>query len=214
MPTRLDADVLHSLSGATRGQLISGLRFLGLLGKSGDVKTEYKSLVEARKASETEYQAAMLKILTAAYQPIVGNINIERGTLAELETAFRSAGVPQGQMLTKTVRFYIRALTDCAVKVSPYITKPRQRKTSGKTNAAKPPKKTTKNQKLAEKPPGGQPSRTDQIPDGFERLPIPMLSDAFIQYPVSLTAAQCALLEGAVVLLRTSVEINTKEGTP
>lgn len=51
---------------------------------------------------------------------------------------------------------------------------------------------------------------------GFARLPIPGMSDAFIQYPNDLTEQQCALLDGAIALLRIFVKGRTvgKETQP
>jgi hypothetical protein len=39
------------------------------------------------------------------YDYIIGDLDMESGTAFELEKAFRDSGVPQGQMLTKTIRF-------------------------------------------------------------------------------------------------------------
>jgi len=81
----------------------------------------------------------MLGILEKAYQPMIGRVDVEHGTLPELEKVFKDAGAPPGQMVTKALRFYIKALEDCGVKVSEHITKPRPPGPK-KPKAAKPKK--------------------------------------------------------------------------
>jgi hypothetical protein len=44
---------------------------------------------------------------------------------------------------------------------------------------------------------------TDPLPTGAARLPIPGLQDAYIQYPVGLTEANCDLFDAMLTALRT-----------
>lgn len=205
VPTAFDRHVLSNLSGADYSSLISGLRFLGLVDASStSVKAEYRALVDARKKSEDAYKAALRAIVEKAYKPIVGGIDTQHGTLSQLEKAFRDAGVDPGQMMTKTVRFYVKTLADCGVEVSPHITKPR-RATNGlkKPGATKQPR--TKNRRgtlIAQT----RDSNRKEIPAGFGQLPIPGLDGAFIQYPANLTENDFALFEAMVGVLRTYVK--------
>ncbi len=212
VPTRLDHHVLQGLSGATRSALLSGLRFLGLLGDEGVVKQEYRELVDAFKEGEESYRDALLKILDRAYKPIVGQVDIERGTLPELEKAFRDAGVPAGQMLMKSIRFYLKALSDCGVTVSPHITKARPRTASGKKNGGAKSKAKTKSK--TPPPPATGTETPTGIPTGFERLPIPGVPEAYIQYPADVNETTCTLFESMIAVLRTYAKVRQdgKEG--
>ena len=113
-PNALDRHVLNRLSGADYSSLISCMRFLDLLrGDDNTVQESYRALVEAKKQGESEYKTALQSIMEAAYEPITKGIDLQRGTLSQVEKVFKDAGVPTGQMLLKTVRFYVKTLGDC-----------------------------------------------------------------------------------------------------
>ena len=156
-PNALDRHVLSRLSGADYSSLISCMRFLDLVrGDDNAVQESYRSLVAAWKAGESEYKTALRSIMESAYAPITQGLDLQHGTLAQVEKAFKDAGVSTGQMLLKTVRFYIKTLVDCGVTVSPHITKPRRRSGS--------PKRADGN---------GAPPRGSQQRGGREKPPTP-----------------------------------------
>ena len=65
----------------------------------------------------------LLPLLKRAYRPILGAVDLERGTRADLESLFvEVGGVLPGQMLARSIRFFGKALKDCGVTVSPDIT--------------------------------------------------------------------------------------------
>ena len=192
VPTTMNRHVLHDLSGADFSAVNATFRFLGFIDDERSVKPAFRELVEERKKGESQYKAALLKILQNSYGPIVAGIDIESGTLPELEKAFREAGVQQGQMVTKTIRFYTKALEDCGVKISPHITKPRPRKSTTKRNGAK--QGTGSKNKLPK--PEITPPIFDSagIPEGFERLPTPNVPQA---HTLIVTATGQDILTGA-----------------
>ncbi len=200
----LDRRVLDNLSGADYGSLMPGLRFLGLVDEERIATASYRSLVQAVKDRE-KFNTALLEIVTNKYKPITGSVDVKNGTITELEKAFKDAGVSPGQMLTKTIRFYVKALQEGGIKVSPHITKDGR-----KGNGAKKSDTTRKKTKAAKALPAmpGE-RRREEAPDvlmkGYERLPIPGLVGAYIQYPAQLTAANCDLFEAMVGVLRAYV---------
>jgi hypothetical protein len=203
----LDRRVLDGLSGADHGSLMSGMRFLGLVDGQRKATAEYRELVGASKDAP-QFSSKLLQILKAKYGPITGHVNIEQGTIAELEKAFKDAGVTQGQMLTKTIRFYVKALQECGIKVSPFILKsnkpqktPRQNGKPARTQAPAPRVDTVKGRKYEEHLP-----LVDAIPQGFSRLPIPGIENAFVQYPLDITPQQFALFEAMIGVLRIYVK--------
>ena len=191
----LDRRVLHWLSGADHGALMSGLKFLGYVDDERRATNTYRQLVEASRDTE-QFKSKLLEVLNSKYEPIIGDLNLQSGTIAELEKAFKSYGVPPGQMLTKTIRFYLKALNECGVQVSTHITKAKPRAPRitrfGKNGKHPPPP-----------PPNFRPHIVDgEVPHGFERMPVPGVPHAFIQYPMDLTEAQCGLLDAVTVMLR------------
>jgi hypothetical protein len=190
----LDRRVLDKLSGADHGALMSGLNFLGYVDKDRKVTPEYRDLIHAWKENPTNYQALLFEAVSVKYADIIGNMNIETGTSTELEKAFKAYGVPAGQMLTKTIRFYVKALKDCGASVSPHITKPKPRTPR---NGSKKADKATPRGSIT------RPVKEHITPKGFERMPVPGLPDAFVQFPLNLTEAHCDLFDSVVRLLRT-----------
>ena len=209
VPTSLNRHVLSDLSGGDFSALSTTLRFLGLTKEDRSVTQAFRDLVTAKKKSDEEYESLLLDVLGKAYDKVIGNINIEEGTLPELEKAFKDAGVPQGQMLTKAIRFYLKALEDCGVPVSEHITKPRPRTARPVKNGNSPKKSKAKGTAAKSDPPE---EREDQLPSGFERLPIPGMPEAFIQYPASITDGQCDLFVAMVGVLRTYAKSRKGEG--
>ncbi len=202
----LDRRVLHTLSGGDHGALMSALRFLGLADSENRATDKYSELIEWLKApaGPEQFQEKFMALLDEKYKPILARVDLERGTISELEKAFREElEVSPGQMMTKTIRFFVKAYTENGFNLmSPHITrpKPKARNAAKKpTNGEKPPKRGPRMQRQdIEKP--------EMTPRGFSRLPIPGMADAFIQYPNDLTEPQCGLLDAAVILLRAYVK--------
>jgi hypothetical protein len=202
----LDRRVLDKLSGADHGALMSGLRFLGYVDEDRRATNEYRKLIAASK-EPLKFKELLTETISAKYDPIIGSVDMEFGTAAEVEKAFRDYGVPVGQMLTKTIRFYIKALQEIGVSVSQHITKPKPRTPR---NGAK---KTTK---LAGKGARGTATHTPQehsaVPRGFDRMPVPGLPNAFIQFPLDLTPEQVDLFGAVVNVLRTFAKGKSGKG--
>lgn len=210
----LDRHVLDNVSGADYGALMSGLFFLGYVDKDRKATAAYRELVLASKEdNRSKYGALLFEALSVAYADIVGDVSIETGTLAELEKAFKAYGVPAGQMLTKTIRFYIKALNDCGVEVSKHITKPRPRTPRAAS------KKTAKDGAEVDTTPAQHTPHVNvvsSVPNGFERMPVPGLPEAFVQFPLHLTEAHCDLFDAVIKVLRVHAKGRNigKENTP
>lgn len=204
----LDRRVLDGLSGADHGALMSGLSFLGLVDDERKATDQYRNLIHAFK-NTPKYKEDLYNIIVAKYGPIIGTLDLKTGTIAQLEKAFKDYGVAQGQMLTKTVRFFIKALQECGFQVSPHITKPKPRaprSVAGKNGGDK--------QRIRGAQTERQPRQHDDgIPAGAGRMPIPGLVDAFIQYPMNLSEAQCDLFEGVVAVLRQYAKAHAGKGS-
>jgi len=192
----LERRVLAHLSGGDYKALMPALRFLGLIDDQKKANETFRELVEISKRPD-DFKGALSVLIDIAYKPLIGDFDWKNGSASDLESRFRKAGVAQGQMLTKTTRFYVKALQECGEAVSPHITKPKPRT----------PRAPVKTQPIAKpaKPSGGDGGNgvvVDAIPPGFARMPVPGISDGFVQYPDSLTDAQCEMYAAVVNLLR------------
>lgn len=206
----LDRRVLYWLSGADHGALLSALRFLGLADFQNRATDRYCKLIEYSKANSgasDQFREDLMTLLDEKYRTILERVDIQRGTISELEKAFREEmEVAQGQMMTKTIRFFIKAYTDGAglTIMSPHITKPKPKKRAvAKSNASEKPAK--RNAILNTDTDHEKQIARDVVPEGFARLPIPGMEGAFIQYPKDLTEQQCTVFDGAVQMLRVYV---------
>lgn len=202
----LDRRVLHTLSGADHGALMSALRFLGLADSENRATPGYVELVELTKAppNSEDFQDKFLALLDLKYKSILDRVDLERGTVSELEKAFREEmGVAQGQMMTKTIRFFVKAFVDGGgyEGMSPHITKPKPKARSA-NKASNNGKKASRTAKNNAEEITRLPAQDSGIPDGFDRMPIPGVPGAYIQYPVDITESQCNLLSSAVDFLK------------
>jgi hypothetical protein len=197
----LDRRVLDQLSGGDHGALMSALRFLGYVDEERRATNTYRQLVEVSK-NPAEFKAKLLEVIRDKYAPIVGNLDIQNGTITQLEKAFKDYGVPTGQMLTKTIRFYLKALAECGVTISTHIAKakPRSPRTTNRNGTSKANRARREQDSHDFTPPPGY--KIIKPPQGVERMPIPGLADAFIQYPANITDADCDLFIQIIGVLR------------
>jgi hypothetical protein len=212
-PDQIDRSMLSSLSGGDQTALLAGLRFLGLIeGDDGKTTDSFHGLVRARKSGTEEWKAALGQIVKPRYAPIIGDVNIETTTKAKIQKCFGDAGVATGQMMDKSIRFYLKALEQSGGTVSPHLKgmRGRIRRTTSGTSRRKSSRRPSSAESSDSSAPKTSP-KADQVPDGFSRLPIPGLDGAFIQYPADLTRGHITLLEGGVAYLATSVKVREEE---
>jgi len=195
----LDRRVIDGISGADHGALMSGLRFLGLVDEQRNATSEYRALVEVSKDA-TKFHDVLRQLIATKYQPIIGNVDLRAGTSAQVEKAFRDFGVAQGQMLTKSIRFLIKALQECKFAVSPHITKPKPK--TARTNGGRPATDNARTRAKSTASPNPPAESNTEAPRGFDRMPLPGVAGAFIQYPADLTSAHCDLLDTVIAVLR------------
>jgi hypothetical protein len=202
----LDRRVLPWLSGADYPALISALRFLGLITDDNKATPEFRRLVAAVKNPE-DWKVEFLALLKSKYDPIISGVNLEHGTIGELEKRFKDYGVSAGQMVTKSIRFLVKALTDAKVPLSPYIikaSKPRAPRTAAAAKNGNGKARRAARQSAA---PAMEPQR--QIPDGVQRMPVPGVANGFIEYPTELTTGDCDVFAAVVTMLRAYVTART-----
>lgn len=157
VPPRIDSSLMPTMSGQTRGALVSCLRFLKLIqGETNNVTAALEPLVEAHGTDQWDSALAAV-IRNSSYQaftPAIGDI--KRATGGQLLQVFRVGGGVDGQVLEKVVRFYLAALDDAKIPYSPLF-RERGATTVRKRNGAKP-----KPRKGAETLPGEEIEPADQ----------------------------------------------------
>ena len=145
VPSIIDGSLLSTMSGSMKSQLMSALRFMGLIKINGAVNEKLKKLVDAYNTDT--WKTTFAEIINESYAEVIGDVNLSTGTAQQLNEAFRLRGGVDGQMLEKAVRFYLAALAECDIKVSPHFTAKRARKTT-------PRKKSKKKSTNQEQEPG------------------------------------------------------------
>lgn len=177
VPPVIDNSILPRMSGSLRSQLLSALRFLGLVDGSGTVISKLNNLVSTYQTEN--WEGAIGTIIGEAYIEIVDGLDLDVGTSSQLEAAFRNKGNVDGQMLDKAVRFYLAALKESKLTFSPHFTtrKPKVRGFG----------KKVKNGRSQDEQNEEPDDRLEDIPPikgtARFRLPIPGKNDGIVQVP-------------------------------
>lgn len=127
VPTQIDSSLMSSMSGSMRSWLMTALRFLDLVDSNGVVQPKLHNLISAYKSEG--WQDTLKDVISDAYVDVVGDVDLDSGTSAQLYEAFRKRGNVDGQLLEKAVRFYLAAVKEAGMTVSPHFaTRPRRKK--------------------------------------------------------------------------------------
>ena len=147
MPSRIDRSYWgERYSGSTGTQLMTALRFLGLIDSNGIPTTRLRQLVSA---TGTQRHEVLKQIARGAFYFITErSLNPEVATYAQLEEAFGSTYQMTSDVTRKCIKFFISLLSDAGVTLSPYImkkSKTMRSRTSTKVTVKKPSVRTNQN---------------------------------------------------------------------
>jgi len=131
IPTRIDRTVINSMSGAVQAQLMSALRYLGLVSQHAVTNEKLATLVNSEGP---ERERVLSGILRDGYPFLFADFDLQRATTGQLEEAFRKVGA-SGETIRKCVAFFLAAAKAAGIAVSPHI------KTSGVSRNPSKPKK-------------------------------------------------------------------------
>lgn len=122
IPARVDRSYWGDrLSGTTGTQLMSALRFLGLIDANSIPTNRLRLLVSARGPQKTEllrqiaYEAFTF-IFRSSFDP-------QNGTYAQLEEIFHSQFELTGDVSRKCIKFFLMLAGDAGIHLSSFITK-------------------------------------------------------------------------------------------
>jgi hypothetical protein len=118
VPGQIDSSVLRNYAGGVARQIVAGLKFLGLIEEGGATTANLKALVEAYGTDA--WKDKLTQIIFDAYEPVIGKLNLETATAAQLDAAFRNYGA-DGDVLRKCVAFWVAAVVSAGAQISPHI---------------------------------------------------------------------------------------------
>jgi Family of unknown function (DUF5343) len=134
IPPRIDKSIMSNFSGAVASQLMTALRFLGLINADEAPTPFLKSLVDA--FDTPQWSGQLQTILKQAY-PEIFKIDLATASPKLLYETFESAYSAGGETVRKTVTFFLNAASDAGIQVSSYITKGKKPR-SGKRRNGRP----------------------------------------------------------------------------
>lgn len=191
VPPVIDSSLTQSMSGGMAGALMSALKFLGLIEANGKVREPLKKLVAAHGTEG--WKDALASIIEPAYAEVIGDLDLQTATPAMLEDCFRTRGKASGQVLEKSVRFYLAALALIEKPISPLLSSRKPRATpNARKNAGRMPRKTPDERKSD--------LTHDEVPPpaGVRHLKLPIPGKAqflVLSVPADFTAADWEFLK-------------------
>jgi hypothetical protein len=133
VPSHVDRDVLKRFSGSVGTQLVTALRFLKLINDANEPLATLDALVDAKE--DAQWKAALLTALKAAYGDLMA-MDLKRATPMALSKEFKERYTNKDDVVKKCVRFFVHAVKDAGVELSPRIvnaTRERRKPTTPRT---------------------------------------------------------------------------------
>jgi hypothetical protein len=119
MPNRIDRTVFPGLAGGVQGQLLTGLRFLGLITKDGKPTDTLRALAVR---DEAERKKQLVKVLTQSY-PDLFALDLSKTTPGELREQMAKSYKVTGATTDRAIRFFISAASYAGIPISSHVTK-------------------------------------------------------------------------------------------
>lgn len=120
LPTRIDRSVLGSFSGIVGSQLLTTLRFLKLIDKDNHPQDALSALVSA--FGTESWAPALADVIKAAYAPVF-DLNLKAASPSQFNERFAKSYPGEGSTLRKCMTFFLTAIQDAKIEISPYILK-------------------------------------------------------------------------------------------
>jgi hypothetical protein len=136
LPPKLDRSAWSSRSGAEQGQIVSALKFLGLIDKDGNTQQALRDFVSKTENSDDE-RRLLSELLKARYQKIFSGLDLKTATPKQLEDAIGEYG-PTGATRDRAIRFFVKAAEQAKIPLSPRLTRKLRSRTSAPLGNAEP----------------------------------------------------------------------------
>lgn len=120
LPARIDRSVLGNFSGIVGGQLLTTLRFLGLVDSNNRPLQDLADLVVALNGEH--WPTELGQVLRNAYAPIF-KLDLETASPSQFNEHFADAYPGEGSTQRKSMTFFLTAVQEAKLPISPYILK-------------------------------------------------------------------------------------------
>jgi len=120
--TVVDRSLMSNFAGSTAGELLAGMKYLGMIDDKGAPTALYEQYVLSSDEARVPLLASAIR---SAYPYIfeTERFDIERATSQQVVELFRAQGV-SGSTLTRSMIFFLAAAKQAGIKVSPNIRPP------------------------------------------------------------------------------------------
>ncbi|MGO9778078.1 MAG: DUF5343 domain-containing protein [Terracidiphilus sp.] len=131
LPARIDRGLMGSMSGAAQSQVITAMRFLGMISEHG-IPTKY--MQRYATGEEQDRKAALFEMLMGAYPFLfeTDKFSIKSATASQLREALEANTSATGETLTRCIAFVKDAARDAGFEVSPFILQKKGRSAAGR----------------------------------------------------------------------------------
>lgn len=215
IPNQIDGTVLpHTLSGSSRAQLISALRFLDLISADGTVTDKLRKLVQTYDTEK--WRDESLPLLMDPYDDIINGLEIDSATPKQLDERFDQIGLPLS-MRQKCIRFYLAAIRSAGAMISPYLLQRRKRTNSGKSAPRRRKDKAAEDNNddhnVDRRTPVHRQHQPPAPPQGMIAFPIhmPNRPQGSIVVPADLKKSDLPLVRAAMMMAEAYAEANSDE---
>jgi hypothetical protein len=202
IPTRIDSTVLKGKSGSDQSGIKTALRFFRLIGADDTVTRKLHGLTTAMDSES--WKNYLAEMIIEAYLEITKDVDLDNGTLGELQEAFSQRAGVTGSVRDKAIRFYLTGIREAGITVSSHF--------GGSVgNGDKPARSAARRTRRSRNATSARDDgKMDPPPDGREvNFPIPGKSDIRLWLPQDLTEGQWQMLDDyirAYIKLRTESE--------
>ncbi|MDR3772766.1 MAG: DUF5343 domain-containing protein [Terracidiphilus sp.] len=137
LPGRIDRGLMGSMSGAAQSQVITALRFLGMISENG---LPTKLMQRYATGEEEDRRAALFEMLMGAYPFLfdTSEFSIKSATASQLREAMEANTSATGETLARCIAFVKDAAQDAGFSVSQFILQKKGRAPGGRKKAPKP----------------------------------------------------------------------------
>jgi len=175
LANRIDRSVLTNFSGSTQTQLITALRFLGLIDAKGHPTDRLETLVKA--SGTDEWSNVLAALLRDTYPTLFGGFDLARATPNQFGERFRGTFPGSDAVQRKAVTFFLGAAQDAKIPISPHITKNKKPRTVSSVGRRRGPRSTpsrTLIEPVIVDPVGvnGSGTRVPKAPNAYELLAV------------------------------------------
>lgn len=121
IPLVMDGGMYRGKSGSTQSELRVALRFFGLTEGEDNRTTPRLHTLTAASNDPEAFKAELQTLLPESYAPIIEGLDLERGTRVQIEQAFEDKGGLKSTAKTKAIRFFLSAMGEAGIPVSPHF---------------------------------------------------------------------------------------------